>query len=109
MRRSECIQISKCGCQEDGARLFTGAQCQDKRQLAKTETRGVPSKYEESFFAVLVTDQSSCGVSFSRGMENLPEHGSVQPSIGALATEMDSRDLSQPQLFCKSYQIFAFL
>lgn len=33
--------------------------------------------------------QGGCGVSFSRGVENLPGHGSVQPAMGALAEGMD--------------------
>lgn len=38
------------GCQDDGARLFGGAQQQDKRQWAQTETKEIPMKYKRKLF-----------------------------------------------------------
>ena len=59
----------KEGCKEDRARLFSGAQCQDKRQWAQTGAQEVPPKHQEALLlchlhsTVAQVDQGGGGVS----------------------------------------------
>jgi len=71
----ECL---KGGCQEDGARLFSGAQRQDKGQWAQTEAWKVPSEHEEELLhsegdrALEQVAQRGCGVVFSGDIQDPP-------------------------------------
>ena len=81
-----------CGCQEDGARLFSSAQQQDKGQWAQTEAQEVPSEHEEGLLhfegdeALEQAAQGGCGVSLSGDIQDLPGQGPVQPAVGDLAS-----------------------
>ena len=76
------------GCQEDGARLFSGAQRQDKGQWAQTEAEEVLSEHEEELLysegdgALEQAAQRSCGVSFSGDNQDPPERRPVLPALG---------------------------
>jgi len=80
------------GCQEDGARLFSGAQRQDKGQWAQTEAEAVPSEHEEEVLpsegdgALEQVAQGGCGVSFSGDIPDPPGQGPVQPAVGGPAS-----------------------
>ncbi|GAB0176441.1 translation initiation factor IF-2-like [Grus japonensis] len=84
-------------CQEDEARLFSGAQRQDKGQRAQTGTQEVPSAYEEKLphsegdRAPEQAAQRGCGVSFSGDIQNPPGRDPVRPALGdpALAGGLD--------------------
>ena len=85
------------GCQEDGARLFSVAQWQDKGQRAQTEAQDVPSEHEKEFLhsegdgALEQVAQRGCGVSFSGDIQDPPGQGPVQPALAdsALAGGLD--------------------
>jgi len=87
----------KGGCQEDGARLFSGAQRQDKGQRAQPEAEEAPAEHEEELLhsegdgALAQAAQRGCGVSFSGDMQTPPGRGPVQPALGdpALAGGLD--------------------
>jgi len=91
-----CLYL-KGGCQEDGARFFSGAQRQDKEQRAQTEAYEVPSEHEEELLpsegdgALAQAAQGGCGVSFSGDIHDPPGQGPVQPAVGdpALAGGLD--------------------
>ena len=76
------------GCQEDGARLLSGAQRQDKGQWAQTAAEEVLSEHEEELLpsegdgALAQAAQGGCGVSFSGDIPDLPGRGPVQPALG---------------------------
>jgi len=78
----------KGGCQEDGARLFSGAQRQDKGQRAQTEAEEAPSEYEEELLpsegdgALEQAAQGGCGLSFSGHIPDPHGQGPVQPAVG---------------------------
>ena len=78
----------KDGCQEDGARLFSGAQRQDKGQWAQTEAQEIPAEHEEEFLhsegdgALEQAAQGGCGVSFSGDTQDPRGQGPVQPAVG---------------------------
>jgi len=71
------------GCQEDGAKIFSSAQRQDKGQWAQTEAEEVPSEHEEELLpsegdgALEQVAQGGCGVSFSEGIQDSPRKGPV--------------------------------
>jgi len=76
------------GGQEDRARLFSGAQQQDKGQRAQTEAEEAPAEHEEELLhsegniALAQAAQRGCGVSFSGDSQAPPGHGPVQPALG---------------------------
>jgi len=78
----------KGGCQEDGARLFSGAQRQDKGQQAQTEAEEAPAEHEEELLpsegdgALEQAAQGGGGVSFSGDIPDLPGQGPLQPALG---------------------------
>jgi len=90
-------KYGKGGCQEDGAKLFSGAQRQDEGQRAQTEAQEIPSEHEEELLpsegdgALEQAAQGVCGVSFSGDIQNPPGQGPVQPAVGdpALAGGLD--------------------
>ena len=71
-----------------GQALFSGAQWQDKGQWAQTEAQEVPAEHEEELLpsegdgALEQAAQGGCGVSFSGDIQDLPEQGPVQPTVG---------------------------
>jgi len=81
----------KGGCQEDGARPFSGVQRQDKGQRAQIEAEEVLSEHEEELLhsegdrALAQAAQGGCGFSFSGDTQTLPGQGPVQPAVGDLA------------------------
>ena len=66
------------GGQEDGARLFSGAQRQDKGQRAQTEAEEAPAEHEEALLpsegdgALAQAAQGGCQVSFSGDVQDPP-------------------------------------
>lgn len=78
--------------QQDGPRLFSATQQQDKGQQSQIE---VPSKYEEKLLycdddrALEEVGQRSCEISFSGGTQNSPGCDSVQPAPGEPALAGD--------------------
>jgi len=76
------------GCQEDGARLFSGAQRQDKGQQAQITAGEVPSEHEEELFysevdrALELAAQGCHGFSFSGDIQDLPGGSPEQPVVG---------------------------
>lgn len=58
--------------------IFSGAQCEGKRQWPQTGTQKVPSEPQEAFFhsagvgALPQADQRVCGVSLFADLQNLP-------------------------------------
>ena len=74
--------------QKYGARLFSGAQRQDKGPWAQTEAEEVPSEHEEELLpsegdgALAQAAQGGCGVSFSGDIPDPPGQGPVQPAVG---------------------------
>ena len=76
------------GCQEDGAKLSSGAQRQDKGQRPQTEAQGAPAEDEEELLpsegdgALAQAAQGGCGVSFSGDIPDPPGRGAVQPALG---------------------------
>ena len=78
----------KGGCQEDGARLFSFAQRQDKGQWTQTEAEEVPADHKKELLpsegdgALAQAAQGGCGVSFSRDIQDPPGQGPVQPALG---------------------------
>ena len=76
------------GGQEDGARLFSGAQRQDKGQRAQTEAEEAPAEPEEELLpsegdgALAQAAQGGCGVSVSGDIPAPPGRGAVPPALG---------------------------
>jgi len=88
--RGDLINAYKClkgGCQEDGAKLFSGAQRQDKGQRAQTEAEEIPAEHEEELLpsegdgALEQAAQGGCEV-FSGDIQDPPGRGAVQPAVG---------------------------
>ena len=87
----------KAGYQEDGARLFSVVPSNRTRgnrhkwKHRKFQVNEEKCVYFESDRAVEQAAQEGCGVSFSGGLQNPPEHDPVQPALGepALAEGLD--------------------
>lgn len=103
----------KGGCKEDEARLFTGAQCQDKSQLAQTEKQNAPPEHQEARLycvdsgALAQAAHRGCGGSLLGQLQKLPGCGLEDPAVGGSAwagrlDQMTSRGPFQPQPFCDS-------
>ncbi|RMC13894.1 hypothetical protein DUI87_08977 [Hirundo rustica rustica] len=83
--------------QEDGARLFSGTQRQNKEQWPSAEAQKVPSPREEERLyvegdrALDEAAQAGRGVSLSEEIPNPPGHVPVSPALGdpALAGGVD--------------------
>ena len=102
------------GYKGDGARLFSGAQWQDQRPWAHTETREVPSEHQETLFycegdqTLAQVAQGGCGDSILRDIQKTFGHGPGQLSPGGLAwglDQMTSRGTFQPQPSCDSVTV----
>ena len=71
--------------------LLSGAQGQDQRQQAQTETREVPCERQETPFccegdqALAQVAQGGCGISILGGIQKLRGHSPGQPGLGGLA------------------------
>lgn len=90
------------GCQEDGDRPFSGAQRQDKRQWAQSETQEDPASYEEKclYFvgdrALQQGVQTGCGVSFPGEIQKPPGCKPVQPALVEPGAVLDDLQRSFP-------------
>lgn len=75
------------GCQEDGDRLFSGAQQQDKGQWAQSETQEAPAEYEEKCLcfegdkALQQGAQRGCGVLCPGEIQKPSGHNPVQAAL----------------------------
>ena len=96
-----------------GQALFSGAQRQDKGQWAQTEAQEAPAEHEEELLpsegdgALEQAAQGGCGDSFCGDIQDPPEHGPVQPTVGdpSSAGGLDCvthRGPFQPLTFCDS-------
>ena len=102
----------KENCKDDGARLVSGAQWQDKKKRAQTETQEVPSEHKEILFYcnddwALEQVAQRGGVSFLGDTQKPAGHGPDQPGLGGPAwagglDSMTSRGPLQPQPFPNS-------
>ncbi|PKU35079.1 hypothetical protein llap_14617 [Limosa lapponica baueri] len=81
-------QYLKGRCQEDEARLCSGAQKQDERQRAQTGTQEIPCEHKEKLLhfegarALEQAAQRGCGVYFSGDVPNSPGGVPVQSALG---------------------------